>query len=226
MLQPDHIALALTEGAAPTGPLEEGLAALLSDKPAPADVIYARDIYEDPYKSEVLEAFLLAEATPEQIADVVRVPAPVTVAYKHLFFDRNVFKDELDVESYVQGYPDDTKEHKWGKELKSCALVLGLEYLTFRFSHKEAEIDLAGSLKNIVSGSYMLAKAARINPLDSNSSREARQWAATAMKAVEIYARVRPVMEDTTDEFAVALESIERATNEAKSGIKRDEIVH
>lgn len=217
---------AIAEGATPEGPLEIGLANLLAGKEAPAEVVYAHSIYEDPYKSEVIEAFLLAEATPEQIERVVRVPKAVTDAYKHLFFNRAGFQDELDVEAYVQNYDDSTKELKWGKELKQAALVLGVEYLVYRFSRKPEDLDLASALKNMIASAYSLTYAAKLNPLNSNSTKEARLWMATATKALESYVRVKPATENTTDEFQIALENIERATDEARSGIKKEDILH
>lgn len=226
MRPPDYRAVALAQGATPAGPLEEGLVAHLEGKEAPEAVVYANEIYEDPYKSEVLEAFLLAEATPDLISDVLRIPAAVTQTYTELFFNRSVFRDELDVESYVQTYPDTTKETKWGREVKVAALTLGVDYLVYRFAHKETSIDLAGALKNMITTSYMLTKASKLNPLDSTSAREARQWVGVAVKALEAYVRVKPATENTDNEFTIALANITRATNEAKSGISKDDIVH
>lgn len=226
MVQPDSRAVALAEGTTPNGPLEEGLVALLQGKEAPVEVSYAKDIYEDPYKSEVLEAFLLAEAPPELIAKTLRVPVAVTQAYGALFFNRSVFRDELDVEAYAQNYPDTTKEQKWGRELKLGALTLGIDYLTYRFGKKSDDLDIAGSLRTMIQNAYMLSKAVRMNPMNSDSAREARQWAATAVKAMEAYVKVKPATENTDDAFTIALENIERATNEAKSGISKADIVH
>lgn len=226
MASPDKRAQALAQGAQPVGTVEEEFVKLLNNQPSLAEVVYANDIYENAYKSEVIEAFLLAEATPEAIFDTLKVPVAVVEVYKHLFFNRNAFQDELDVEAYAQTYSEDTPEQKYGKELKISALTLGLDYLIFRFSHKEVDVDLSGSLKSMIANAYMLTKAAKLNPLDSNASREARQWVATATKALEAYVRVKPATEKTDDEFSIALQNIERSTNEAQSGIKLDDIVH
>lgn len=200
--------------------------ALLGGKEAPQEVVYANEIYEDPYKSEVLEAFLLAEATPEQIEKALRVPVRVTEAYKTLFFDRSVFRDELDAEAYAQSYPDTTKEQKWGGDLKRSALVLGVDYLVYRFGRKTDDLDIAGALKTMIQNAFMLSKATKLNPLNSDSAREARQWMTTGIKAMEAYVKVKPATENTDDAFSIALENIERATNEAKSGINKADIVH
>jgi hypothetical protein len=226
MTPPDHRALALADGAKPTGPLEQGLVDLLAGKDAPPAVVYAREIYEDPYKSEVMESFLLASATPQLVFDTLRIPVDVTVAYSHLFFDRAAFRDELDVEQYAHNYPVDTAEKKYGKDLKEAALVLGAEYLAYRFNRNERDLDLAGALKSMISQSFQLTRAAKLNPLDSNATREARQWVATATKALEAYVRVAPATTNTDDEWKIALANIERATNEAKSSILKEEIVH
>lgn len=226
MRVPDHRAIAISNGEAANGPLEQGLKNLLDGQDAPGEVDYAYSIYVDPYKSEVIEAFLLANGSAEDIKNTLRIPGAVVTAYQHLFFDRAVFRDELDVEAYAQTYPAETKEEKWGRELKISAVSLGLEYLIYRFAHKDPDIDLVGSLKAIISNAYMLTKATRINPLDSDAARESRQWATMAVKAMETYTRVKPLAEKTDDAWQVALETIEHTTNEAKSGIKADDILH
>ena len=226
-LTPNHRAEALAEkGAKPKGLVEENYCKLLEGKPAPEEVVYASDIYENTYKCEVVEAFLLAGASAELIFTTLRVPTAVTEIYSQLFFDKAVFKDELDIEAYAQTYPEDTPELKWGKELKIAAITLGVDYLVYRFGRGDKEVDMTGSLKSIILNSFMLAKATKLNPLDSNVSREARQWAATTIKALETYVKVKPAVENTDNEFTIALENIERSTNEAKSGISKDDIVH
>jgi hypothetical protein len=226
MRSPDHRAAAVAASETVTGALEQGLKDLLEGKEAPEEVKYAYSIYDDAYKSEVLEAFLLADMKHEDISAVIRVPVTIIETYRYLFFDKAVFQDELDVEAYAQNYPEDTKEERWGKDLKIAAVTLGAEYLTYRFSRKEAGIDLANALKSMIINAYMLTKVTKLNPLDSNTAREARGWAGTAIKALEAYVRVKPATENSDDEWRIALETIERTTNETKSGIKREDIVH
>lgn len=231
MTDPDHRAVALAEGATPTNPAEEAFISLLEGRGTLEEIGYAKDIYEDAYKSEVLEAFLLAGADAAFIEKILKVPAKVAAAYSQLFFDRKVFRDELDIEAYAQTYPQTTEAETWGHELKVCAITLGTDYLAYRFGRNEVDLDIAEALKSMITNAFMLSKATKLNPLNSNAAKEARNWAQTGIKAMEAYVRVKPATEQVEDEFRIALENIERTTNEQKSAaagatIIKDDIVH
>lgn len=226
MKRPDHRAEEISAGAEAATPEEAEFAALLRGETVSEQVKYAVEIYEDSYKSEVLEAFLLAGASSEIVYNHLRVPVPVVDTYRRLFFDLSVFRDELDVEAYTQTYPENTPGEKWGKDLKICAISLGLDYMTYRFGRNGGELDIQVALKQIIGNANMLAKVSKINPLDSNATREARAWAQTTLKALETWTKVAPMADKTDDDFRVALQTIETTTNEQKSAIKKDDLVH
>lgn len=223
-LAPDHRALRVAETKDATDTTEGEYLKVLKDETASEDVHYAADIYADTYKSEVLEAFLLARASNADIEKILRVPGKVTAIYRHLFFDLDSFRDELDIESYARTYDVDP----FGKDLKICAITLGLEYLVYRFNRGQAsEVNLVDSLRTMIETGYMLSKATRLNPLDSNAAREARQWMTAAIKGSESYIRVKPALEEYSDEFKIALEKIDNTTNERLNpNIDKDSIVH
>jgi hypothetical protein len=221
---PNHRALSLLEGGTADTDIGKEYTLFLKKKKGNPDLLYAIDIYEDPYKSEVIEAFLLAQTTDKEIEQVLRVPANVCSYYRHLFFDMSSFKDELDIESYVQTY--DASE--FGKDIKVCAATLGIDYLRYRFGRgSNSEVSLLSALKNMIETGYVLSKATRLNPLNSDSAKEARQWMMAAIKGMDSYAKIKPTLNESHDDFLIALQSIDHTTNEMKNpDIPKDEIVH
>ena len=224
-LSTDHRALELQSGRAPENEAEIRYSALLKGEPCTNEAVnYAIEVYEDDYKREVLEAFLLAQATNDDVESVLRVPADVTRAYRQLFWDAGVFKDELDIEAYAQTYGD----NDYGKEIKVCAITLGLGYLRYRFSRgQHSEISLLDALQNMIETSYVLCQATRLNPMDSNASKEARQWMSMVVKNIDQYIKTRPVLDDFNDEFEIALKNIDKTTKERiHLNILKEDLLH
>lgn len=223
-ITPDHRALNIQQGQEPQTETEKQYKSVLGGSTAYEHVIYANDIYGDEYKSEVLEAFLLSRAIESDVEKILRVPTAIVQIYKYLFFDLDVFKDELDIESYANTYI----ESDFGKDLKVCAITLGLDYLRYRFSRgQHIDIDIVTALQNMIETGFILSKATRLNPLDSSAAKEARQWMLSAIRGVESYAKVKPVLEETSDEFKIILETIDHTTNELKNpNLLKDDILH
>lgn len=223
-MSPDHRAIRIHEGGEPQNETEQEYLDALNGESKHEYLLYAKDIYDNDYKSEVIEAFLLAGAKNNDVAAVLRVPAQVVNVYRFLFFDTEVFKDELDVEAYAQGYG----ESEFGKEIKVCAVTLGIDYLRYRFGrNKKHDISMVDALSSMIETGYVLSKATRLNPLDSNSAREARQWMMSAIKGMESYIKVKPALEEYNDEFRIALQKIDSQTEERISTIiPEEEIIH
>ena len=221
---PNHRALCLQKEGEATTDVEKEYSLFLKKGEGSPDLKYAIDVYEDPYKSEVLEAFFLARTTDREVEQILRVPANVCSYYRYLFFDLNSFKDELDVEAYVQTY----EESEFGKDIKVCAVTLGLDYLKYRFGRGEhSDVSLLTALKNMIETGYVLSKATRLNPLDSDSAREARQWMMAAIKGMDSYAKIKPMIQENANDFLIVLQTIDRTTNEDKNPtIQKNEIIH
>lgn len=224
-LSTDHNALELQDGRSPTNPVEQAYQEVVRGNQAATDTQqYAMDIYEDDYKREVLEAFFLANATDADIQTILRIPSAVVKEYKAIFWDSSVFRDELDIETYAHSYT----HSDYGKSIKISAVTLGLPYLRYRFSRgKHSEISLMDALQNMIETSFVLSQATRLNPLDSDASREARQWMAMVVKNIDQYIRTKPVLDNLNDEFEIALRHIDQKTKELPSiVIDKDDILH
>lgn len=182
---------------------------------------YAESIYNSEHKREILEAFLLTKEKIESIAKVLDVPEDVVTLYSKYFFDVTVFKDKLDIEEYIESYESD-----YGKNLKLCAMTLGPEFLKFRYGYDESKLDIPSILRSIIESANVLSLAAKINPLNSTTSREARQWMATAIKAIETYTRVSPRMKKDDDAWTIVLTQKDDTISSENSDITTNDLVH
>jgi hypothetical protein len=155
--------------------------AILGEEGVPTEILYAFDIYLDPYQKEVVEAFLIGQATNEEVKDILDIPGEVCDAYRHLFFDAGVFRNRLDLISYVTAYEAD--DGGFGKTLKLQALKIGLEPLKATFK-PGYQVNPLIAVQESMTQSYLLSKSAMDHPIDSQKAREARQWAAMTLSSI------------------------------------------
>jgi hypothetical protein len=217
---PDHRFVALRGGASAEGDVEKEFCTLLkSGTCKDACVRRAYAIYQREYGREVVESLLLAQCTPEEIESLMRVPADVIHVYAHLFFDATVFEDSLDTIDYAHTYDLST----FGKELKEMACDLGKDCLKIKLSHGNHRIPAAKVKDEIMALAYVLAKHAKVNPLRSDVSKIALYWAKLAAKM----AGADTAQDDQgIDKVFIELDAEEDTTDEKKSGIPQEEILH
>jgi hypothetical protein len=204
----------------PTGELENGLySLLLGKKGTPARVVSAYDIFTHEFKREVMESFLLCGATPSEINEILGVSSDITEAYIGLFFDTSVFENQLDNLDYAYEYKTST----FGSTLKRFAVDLGKECLKVRMSHGTYVVDTGIVQKSVRSTAYLMAQLAHVNPADSSIANAALRWAQVGLKAV-----ADDVKEESggVADLQFALETRNETTDEEKSGIPVDEILH
>lgn len=183
---------------------------------------YAKSIYTSEQKKEILEAFLLTGASTPEIASSLDMPEHVIDTYTLAFFDPAVFKDKLDIEEYIETYPSE-----YGRSLKLCAMTLGVRFLKFRYGYEETEIDIAAILKSVIESANILASAAKINPLNSNTSKEARHWMLTTIKAIETFAKIGPKLALDEDEWQLVLKNIDsQEASEGNPVVPPEDLVH
>lgn len=220
---PDHRYLAIkkcaTSGEEPDGRIESALLGLLSGKKAPEAVERAYDVYKQSYKREVMEAFLLVNASADEVEVALKVPPIVTETYAHLFFDPEVFEDELDKLNYAHTYGRD----EFGSQLKKFAVDLGKESLLVRMSRGSYVVGATNVQESIRSTAFLMAQLAKVNPAKSDTAKEALRWAQLALKAAS---------EDETqdqgnvDRVLMELEAKDETTDAADSGIDAKDILH
>lgn len=213
---------AVKNGTEPVHPLERELYHLLQGGPAGPAVTKAYDLYTHTYKREVIESFLLVQVPMNEIEAIVKIDTASTAAYAHLFFDPDVFEDELDRIEYAYTY----SRNDYGIELKKMAVDLGKESLKIRISRGAASAAPTAKMVQceIRATAYMLAARAKTNPIDSDISREARAWAQLALKASEH--DEEEAVAAGVEEITMALDTKDETTNEDKSGLRAEDIIH
>jgi len=202
--------------------VEKSLYAILSGKSLKGvspDVVRAHEIFSREFKREIIEALLLVGAEPFEAEEILRIPTGVTEAYRALFFDPDVFEDDLDIIDYAKSIPHDT----FGGELKQYAVDLGKECLKIRLARGSYSIDAGLVFDGVRSTAYMMTQLARINRADSSLANAALRWAQISLRAVPD--------EEQTDKSSIeklqlALETRDDTTNAEKSGIPISEILH
>lgn len=204
----------------PADALEFELWKLLKNQDASVEVKRAFDIYQHLYKREVIEAFLLVEASFEEIHQVLRVPAEVTKTYASLFFDTTVFEDELDRIDYAHTYKGDA----FGKSLKKFAVDLGKESLKIKMSRGRYTVKPSEVQNEILSTCFVMGQMVKMNPTDSDISRESLKWAQLGLKA----SVDSEVDEDTSniDKIKFELDSKDETVDIEKAGVNPEDIIH
>jgi len=148
-----------------------------------------------------LEAFLFSGATVEEIAQVLEMPVDAVAAFEELFFDmRAAFPSRLEKLDYIETLateakdPDrpDCQQKTFEHDLKKAAFFLGPIYVKWQFSPDGVhESDIAAMLEVASTDMFVRGLAHRLNPIDSNAARSARECYTLLTKAAGTLKAVR-----------------------------------
>lgn len=202
----------------PAGVQEKHLYALLHGKKADDAVTRAYDIYTHVFKRETLESLLFAQVSPQEVFQIVHVPVAVTEAYRELFFDTDIFEDDLDRLEYASTYA----QNEYGKELKLFAIDMGAEAIKVRLSRGLYSVSAELAESSIRSTAFLMTQLVKTNPADSSISKESLRWAQLCLKALG----EKDTGDDDVGDFRIALEKHDVTKNKETSGITPDEILH
>lgn len=195
-------------------PLEDALATLLlGEHGVPKEVLQAYLAYRNDYKKEVIEAFFLAGGGADDLAEIFSIDPKISGVYAHLFFDRGVFSDKLDMQTYARTYPD-TKNDGYGKALKCDALDLGLEYLKASFGKATYCVPEVTALRENITQAYLLSKVSMRHGLDTQKAKESRQWAAVMIKALETLPTIEEYAGTEKDSLLIHLQHIDQTNTQ------------
>jgi hypothetical protein len=181
---PDHRGLAVlraaetTEPFDATHPYERGLHTLVTEGVViQEDVADAYDLYVVPEQRHVVNALLLAKATDTQIELALDLPGLVLPAYRHLFFDRHVFRHALDVGAWVRALPQGPRE------LYVLAIERGPEALADMFRIGERALpDPKKILRHVLADQYTRFQEHRGQELTSTVAQAALKTGRDAVK--------------------------------------------
>lgn len=220
---PNHrlcaVKTALSNGHELTDERELALANLLKGEECPDDSVRrALDIYGNVHKRETIESLLLAGCTVEEVDSATKVTEEITESYRHLFFDTEMFEDDLDCIAYAKEYD----ESEYGKELKNYAVEIGKNGLLVRISRGAYIVPPDEAHTSVRNTSYMLSQLAKSNPTDSAIAKEAYRWAQLCMRSAENSPDSNagnPVLD-----LRIEVESVDRMHNAENSDLDPEDI--
>jgi hypothetical protein len=151
----------------------------------PADdshVEWAYDIYREVTEREILQAFILAKATDAEVYETLRVPVPVTQVYRHLFFDADAFRDELQILSWIRLYEENNEGTAHGTQLLKMALMLGVKGLRWLYGRDSSYAEPAEIQRQVMTDAYFRGQAHRMYAINSPEAKAAMNMLNTALK--------------------------------------------
>jgi len=187
----------------PTDARELSLLALLERKPcSDATVEYAYDLYRNTEHRVVIDAFLLAKASPGLVSQTLGIPVAVIEAYAYLFMDVSFLRDRLELLSYANEYEGPFAS----REIIRTAVTIGVSYLIWAYGGNAENVDPRVIIRHTMIDSFFRGMAHKGNSLTSSMAREAQKWWGTAVRNAELLERVDPqVTKAAVDELRIAL---------------------
>ncbi len=167
----------------PEHPLELALWHALNNKITDKHVARALELYSAD-EAVILYAWLVAEASDEQIKDALGISEETTQAYRHLFFDRHEFRDRLDLIRWVREYSEENPDQ--GVDILQNALVMGVPYLMWVYSKGEIALDPDTVKRQVMADAYFRGRSNRMHAMTSKEAQTAHQYMATAFKASQV----------------------------------------
>ncbi len=172
----------------PEGSLEAALWNILKATAVPRDevVYHAYEIYTKMAERECLQAWIIAHATNDEIRTWLRIPPEVTKAYRYLFFDILVFRDELDVLSWISEYERHDLGTDEGVDLLQTALREGVDKLSWVFGRGKAVMDPMVVQEKTMTDAFHRSRAHLGEKLSSKQATVAHAFMGTAVKVAQV----------------------------------------
>ena len=166
-------------------------------KPWPAKQVldpvghYAWDIYNNLALRNLFEAFLFASEDNELVYNSLGVDYDEIGFYRTLFFDTNVFRNDLERIAWMQTIPDSDSQ----KELFRIAFNQGLAALRWHYCRNKGEVSPEEAEKVVLTDSFVQYLGHRGKPLTGKVAKEARGLSKVILEAV----KTMRTKEDTFD---------------------------
>lgn len=152
----------------------------------------ALEIYNDVFERERMQPWILAGAESADIAERIGVHPDMVEAYRHLFFNMDVFRDLLEkqrwVALYEQNRPGATRE---GALYLQKAMLHGVEAVAHVLG-APSKLEPGQVLDSAMRDTYFRGLAARDAKLTSNEAAAAHGFLKTAIALATEQAKVRP----------------------------------
>jgi hypothetical protein len=229
--EPDHNAqrvLTLVQTRTPyqgDHPDEMSLFQLLTTGQSPIpEVDDAYELFTHPEDRHIVNALLLAKAPVEQISSSLSMSVPLVSAYRHLFFDRDVFRHDLDVKNYINmlAVPEEIRAYY------NLACKRGFRSLANSFHiGEQVPVSPKEALQELLADQIDRARAHRGQRLDTEIARTALEWGRAAMSTANILLRTEPQDgKNALQELKLALLTQDHTTTIEELDVKPGELYH
>ena len=185
---PDQRYRAVVEATeAPKHVYERGLWNALHSLPVDDEhITWALEIFTCAFEREIFQAWILARATEEDIEKWLRIPPEVSRVYTHLFFNVDIFRDELDLLSWVQEFEAEQRGSPYGTQLLRDAVQSGLEKLCWIFGRNNYVANPERVKQQAMTDLYLRSLAGRGHSATSKEAQAALAHSNAALKAAQL----------------------------------------
>jgi hypothetical protein len=216
---------AITAGAVPIDLATRALAEVIQGVSKNDALKYAWDKYQVHFERNVIESYLIADTTIEEMSRATGVSAAALAAYRDHIFDIGVFRDRLERISYVARcralLPRDQQAYL------EAALVQGTEYINWLIN-RQSTVPPRKVLEAAMTEGLYMGLAHRGTDPTSERSKQAQHWLQSGTQAATTLLRLDPHDdEDALEHLRIALVHKNHVTTPQMAGAPLPEdIVH
>ena len=186
---------------------------------------YAWDKYQVNFERTVIESFLLADTTIEEMSRATGVSVAALTAYQDHIFDASIFRDRLERVSYVarcRGYlPKDQQTYL------EAALTQGADYISWLLN-RQSVLPPRKVLEAAMTEGLYMGLAHRGTDPTSERAKQAQRWLQSGAQAATTLMRIDPHDDDDAlEHLRIALMHKNHVTTPQMAGAPLPEdIVH
>lgn len=145
-------------------------------------ISYPHNVYQSNATRMILEAFLISTDVDADIGEALGMNIDEVHAYRHLFFDTECFRTDLDLIAYMRSIPEDTEY----KGMFKVAFHQGFHALRWQFCRDKGRVEPEDVIRTIMTDTFFRSLEHRGLPLTSKAAKEASRLATTALQAARI----------------------------------------
>jgi hypothetical protein len=190
-----------------------------------ADLVYAWDKYQSPLTRNILNAFLLADATYDIIREATGIPLAVLKEYQKYFFDVDVFRDKMERIEFVE--QECLHAAPQEAQFLKAAIQSGPDYIVWILNGQPKCAPREVIEHHMMEG-FFRSQAHRGTEITSEVARQAHRWGQTSHRAAADLQRLDPRDDqDALAELHLRLTHDDETVNETTEDAPRPEdILH
>jgi hypothetical protein len=138
-----------------------------------------------------MQAFIISGADDAMIQQSIGIPPAVTDAYRHLFCDKSVFRDRLDLLGWAREY-EANGGSKEGAALLKTATMQGPKALAWIYSQGTVDVDPQDVLQHAMADAYFRGATNRDYKLSSKEANATHALMSSAVKIANALSKTKP----------------------------------